>query len=404
MGRLPRLAPGLLVACLVLGVGEAALRLTLGPPPPPVKVWIGQTGRDHYLDFVDGTVSAPYQPDSRTPPFPAVAAGPRVVFVGASSVMGGDVGHEARFSTLVGQALSVEAVNLAAPAMDSHDIARLVDELDAVTTSAVVYYEGHNDFGNAYFQERYRGAWGLGNARAREALEHLQVYVRLRLLLAPPARRPVGAMRAPLVGAPGGPHPPPGAAPGPAPMPLSVPARPPLGGGASDYALTEAERATIAAHFAANVRLAHWRLARRGIPLVLMTPASSMFVAPTTEGCLPGEAPLEGSVDCPRQLWERGMALRTSDPATSARLLERARDLDAASVRAPHHAADAIRALATELGAPLVDTERALPRDAYLDAPAERLFRDQLHFSPEGHAAVAALLVPTLGEVLGPYR
>ncbi len=369
-----RLARGLLVAVAALALSEAGLRAAFGPPPPPVHVSVGQSGNARYLEARDGRLTTPYQPDARTPAFWPRASGPRVIFLGASSVMGGDVGADARFSTLVSRLLPpVEAVNLAAPAMDSHDLARLAAELDDVDATAVVLYEGHNDYGNAYFQERYHGASGLARARALQALERLQLFARLRLLLAPAASQRVAA-----------PH-----------------------------ALTEAERETIAAHFAENLRRVHWRLARRGVPLVLVTPASSVFWPPVTEGCLPAEAALPdaalpadaapGHETCPRELWERGMALRATDPAAAKVLLEAARDLDAASVRAPRHAAEAVRAVAAELGTPLVDAERALPRDAALDVPAADLFRDQLHLSPAGHAAMAALVTAELrGLVPGP--
>ena len=47
----------------------------------------------------------------------------------------------------------------------------------------MVVYTGHNDFGNAYFQERFAGLSGGILARLRRILEHSQTYCRLRRTL-----------------------------------------------------------------------------------------------------------------------------------------------------------------------------------------------------------------------------
>ena len=58
------------------------------------------------------------------------------------------------------------------------------------------------------------------------------------------------------------------------------------------------------------------------------------------------------------------------------------------------------RRVAQETGARLVEAEAGLPRADGVNLPAERLFLDQLHYSVEGHRALAELVAPTIAEAL----
>ena len=76
--------------------------------------------------------------------------------------------------------------------------------------------------------------------------------------------------------------------------------------------------------------------------------------------------------------------------------MRRARDHDGIPMRAPAVAVEAIRRVASEEGASLIDAEQLLPRHQGLNIPADELFHDHVHFSAAGHAAMADLIAPAM--------
>ena len=125
--------------------------------------------------------------------------------------------------------------------------------------------------------------------------------------------------------------------------------------------------------------------------MLLVTPVSAVT-------CRPMDLTSQGS-GSPLDLWERGMALRDSEPAEALRLLQAARDGDPASVRAPSIAAVAFRSF-DQSGVTVLDADQLLPREPGLDAPAEALFVDGLHLSEWGHTRLADLVAPRVEALL----
>jgi lysophospholipase L1-like esterase len=346
---------GLLVAALVLGLAELGARLVLGPPPPPVLVATGPPPGQGYLG-VDGDTRTPqYQAVRLTGPFTVQKTQPRVIFVGGSAVHLGHYENRVEWPAQTGALLGAEAVNLGAPAMDSFDLVGVVEELDGVEHDALVVYTGHNDFGNAYFQERFGGLSGGTRARVRRLLEHLQLYTQLRLLV----------QQAPT---------------------------PRMGQYERQPITPQARQATLD-YLQANLDRIRWMCERRGVPMVLGIPAAKLLEQPIATCNEPG---------CPRPMWKDGMNLRRKDPAAAAVAIRAAHDSDWHALRAPTVALDMMRTWAADNDVLLVDVEAELPREPGLDVPASELFMDLVHLAPAGHTATAELMAPALEPLLAP--
>lgn len=341
-----KLGLGLGFGLVLLSLGEGLARLVLGPPPPPVMKGTMVMGSLD-LGVREGVFQVPYQ----QPPLAPVAvpkAGTRIVFLGGSSVHALPPPQpEQEWPHLVGEALGVEAVNLGNVGFDSSDLADVASQIEPLEADLVVIYAGHNELGNAWMMERYSGVQGGLRAFARTGLERLWSYSALkRAMSAPLARRPPGQT-------------------------------PPV--------LTQAQREAALGHFEANLERIAWSL--RGTPLVLSTVASNLAIEPT-ETCRE-----EG---CPWPLWES--ARREPDPARRREILVAAKDLDPMSIRAPSEINAIIRRVAAEQELTLMELKAELPREQGADIPAQRLFRDTLHFSDAGMFEVADTVAAWLRE------
>ena len=353
--HLRRFLLGLLVAGALLGLLELVGRLVLGPPPPPVLVATGLGPNEAYLVQEGDTLRAQYQMVRPVDPFTRKKPQPRVVFVGGSAVHLGHYENRVEWPAQTGALLGIEAVNLGAPAMDSFDLVRVVQELEDVEHDAVVVYTGHNDFGNAYFQERFGGLSGGARARMRQVLEHLQIYTQLRLMV----------QQAPT----------------------------PRMGQFERQAITPQARQATLDYLRANLDQIRWMCERRGVPMVLGIPASKLLEQPIATCNQPG---------CPRPMWKDGMTLRNKDPAQAAARIREAHDSDWHALRAPTVALDMMRDWAAEHDVVLVDVEAELPREPGLDVPASSHFMDLVHLAPAGHAATAELMAPALERLVQP--
>ncbi len=360
--RARRLALGLCVASLVLGAVEVGLRVALGPPPPPVRVYTVVPPGDGAFVLENGLVRPTYVTMDPPPAVPAEHAGERWVALGASSMHGGTPGlsWSAEFPAIAARHAGVEVLNLATPGLDSYDLLNIVGQLDALDPTGLIVYEGHNDVGNAWFQKRFGSPEALAELRIGGLLARSRAFVELRRALSPVDGQ--GRVRG-FQGA--------------------------LGGQISAEARDRAER-----YFAANLRRIAWRCAREGWRLVLVTPVSNVLAEPTR---LRG-----GENAAAAERWARGKALAAEDPAGAVTELRAGRDLDVVGLRASTRTQEDVRAVAAETGATLVDAEARLPREPGLDVPAASLFveRDPLHLSAEGHAQLGALV----GEALRSSR
>jgi lysophospholipase L1-like esterase len=368
VSRARKAALGLITAALFGALAEGALRWGLGPPPPPVRVFrIPAADQGYVVVDADGRGTLPYQRRPAQPPFSRLAAAPRFAVLGESSVHEGTAGLRGggEFPDLLAASTGFEVLNLGAPGLDSHQITDIAAEILEWDLTGLVLYAGHNDLGNTWFMERYASVHRSSEVRALALLEQSQVYCQLRRMIDPARLRGAGGQSG---------------------------RRPSL---ELDPGLSEERREISRRHFETNLRRIAFHARRAGVPLVMVTPVSNLFLAPTP-GC-----PAEG--DCAADLFEAGTARMRggADPEGAAALLERARRADPTPVRAPSEFTETVRRVAAEEGALLVDAEADLPRYPGMNAPGNTLFQDQMHLTREGHQQMATLLKPTLVSLSG---
>lgn len=357
-----RVVFGLVVALALLGLLELVLRSTLGPPPASTVVHNAIGARERWFQEQGGQVSAVFVDHDPPAPFPAAYEGTRCAVLGGSSVHGGapEIAATGEFPALLTESLGFPVVNLGAPGLDSHDHVKLAAELLRWPWSCLVLYGGHNDFGNMYFMSRYGDASSGSMARVVAGLERLHLYAQLHRLVRAaewsPSRLPG--------------------------MPSST-----------EGFVTPARLWQALRHLEANTRQLLWMARQAGVPVLVVLPASHLLEQPTQRFCT--------GPDCAVDVYQAAIAARQRDPAQAAALLRRARDLDQIPLRAPGAAREALRAAALEAGFPVLDAETALPQEPDLAVPARALFRDGVHFTAEGHRAMATLIAPELRRVVG---
>jgi hypothetical protein len=357
-----RMALGLAVAIALLGAAEVSLRVLLGPPPAPIRVY-GALGDKSGLERTDRGYQVTWQEDipATLPGQPRDGGPPRAYVAGGSTVHGGsELSPAVEFSAIAGRRAHVLTWNLGTPGLDSHDLVRILDEVNAVSPpDAWVVYTGHNDLGNARFQQRYGSVKAGILAHTQSALEHLRLYATLSRLL-----RPSGAARAKGIDS--------GAQP----------------------SLTIEQYNVALRHLQANLAHMVWQTEQAGQALVLVVPTCDLLWPPKPEVC---EDP-----PCPVALYETAMEIRADDPAEASRLFSLARDKDRIVLRAPSAVGDTIRSLAeTHDHVSVVEAERDLPRHGDLDVPHQDLFLDGMHLTAKGHQTLGQLIAPVLAEALG---
>ena len=353
-----KLLTGTAVAVALLGGAEGLLRMLLGPPPPPVVVFSGLEPHEEYFTVEDGMVTARYQSRDPFPPWPAAVEHPRTAVIGGSSVheRSAGVAAEQQFPALIEAATGISTLNLGSPALDSHDLTRIVEALLEFQIDTLVVYTGHNDFGNTYFNQRYGNISAGISARAQAGMEHLQLFCQLRRVLAPLSQAAAAG---------------PDTVPGKAPM------------------INRTQWWAALRYLESNLRRIVWMSQQAGVSVLLVTPVSALARPPASQRC-PEEGP------CSMKLWRSARSVYESDPEAAEALMRKARDYDPIPMRAPSQAVDAVRRVASEEGVPLIDADRDLPRRGPLSAPADSLFYDHVHFTAEGHAAMADLITSAL--------
>lgn len=362
-GSLPlrrRLSFAALITLGLLLSAELLLRLVYGAPNEVANVFKAISYPDGSWFAVDATgVSTTYVNLDPIAPFPRRSGRPRVAVLGGSTTHGGSINlpRKREFPQLVERATGYTTLNLASPGLDSFDSVGIAQELFESEVDLLVIYDGHNDFGNMYFQERFGTAGSGVEARLRALLDRSQVFTQLHRALGGPDGRP--RMVGPRVGA----------------TPLITPAR----------------MAAALKAFELNLnRLCDLAEAHRA-GVVLITPASSVFRRPYDRN--PG----------PEGAWaafEQGVALRGRDPVQAGALLTAARDRDTIPLRAPTAAIEVVRRVAVERGVTLVDADRDLPREPLMLVVEGALMPDGIHFTQQGHEEMAKLLAPVVKAAL----
>jgi lysophospholipase L1-like esterase len=192
--RLPlpvKAALGPLVAVVILGGIELALRLLWGPPEPdpglvPLSVATlvdegPQMRLSHAVDARQDVVVPKDAPQAR-----------RVVVLGGSSVRHAwTLPAEQSFPTWLDRALpDVDVVNLGSPGQQTGGLARIAGDVAPLSPDLVVVYAGHNDFSRVVFHGEV-GAPRLALVPVLQALSHSWIFNRLRQGAMPLATRRV---------------------------------------------------------------------------------------------------------------------------------------------------------------------------------------------------------------------
>jgi len=358
-----RLLLGTAVAALLLGGLEWGARLKFGPTSP-VPVYSGSEIAGQWLEAKGDTVHVVSQASEMANwVFPTQPQDPRIAVLGGSSVHGGShLKATSEFPGLIERATGITTLNLGKPANDSHDVVKILEELLAWPLDAAVVYTGHNDFGNLFFNDRFGDLSQGLQARAQAFLEHFQVFNVLKRNLQPEVH---GTQN--------------------------------INANANETdknlaAIGAVQRAAALRYYAINLQRMAWLTRRAGVPLILVTPVGNVGAPPVSESCV--------FEPCAQELHNEAMFQMDSDRDQALELLRHARDVDPIPLRAPRSAVEAVRALSGDPGVTVVDAVALLPTDHNYEAPARRLFVDPVHFSPEGHRAMASLLAPIVTEVV----
>lgn len=384
MTRLRRALLGLLVAGAVLAAIEGVARLASGPPVVPVVVRMpdGSEG----LFTTDPVTPKLVEHQAWWPQGPKDPARPRIVMLGGSSLAGPPQDARLAANQLAGL-LDAEVVNLGVGGMDTgHLLAELPGVL-ALDPDLVVVYSGHNDLGNAVFSQRYAEPGAVAVARVRQVLGHSRVYELLEAAWRGREEKAVVVQW-----------------------------------DSRDMALGAAEKAAVLSDQEARLGALLDGLRQAGVPVLLSTvvsnaffpsvhwecperlealgvPASRTAILPVGEVDAAALAAARAEAPC-RDLDQVAARLQwVEDPAAAAEALQRLRDEDPKPLRAPRRVNAILRELAGD-GVELVDSAAEFQRlGGGVEPPG--WFRDPVHFSEDGHRALAVVLARAAGPLLG---
>ena len=370
----------------LLLVAEGAARLMMGSPGESIYAEVPSAssaltrvdGDELHLLYQQAVTES--EPISRTP----TANQPRVVWMGGSSMRGGNPGmpREREAAEQVARLLDVESINMASPGLDTgHHLALLPDVL-SLSPDAVVIYAGHNDLGNQVLLARFSSAGFLRVAWIQQVLTRSRLYT---LLASTIRQRHV----------------------------LRVPQPDENAQARVDEAMRMQLTETYVARLSAMVEA----LQRAGIAVVVATPASN----PTTpsmiwrcpdamatlglQGRPPEAFPVHGvsrsELDALQQQEAcADLAWIAARQDNDMETLDWLRDTDPLPFRAHRALVEGTREVARRHGAGLADVNavfRAI--GGGIEHPS--LFNDPMHLSERGHEVLAHEVAATLPSLLG---
>ena len=341
----------LIVTTVFFCVAEVLAKSIVTPTGAMVQVHSGQSARTTWLSKRGNQVSAAYQHRS-TGSFPAQMMRPRIAVLGGSSVHGGSNGVSQRqeFPAIIGKRLGIQTLNLGNPSLDSHDLLSILEELQKYPMSAWIVYTGHNDFGNTYFHQRYRGWSGTLGAYIEVWMSRLALFQLVRALLSKPSgntSKPNPKKQF------SGPH------------------------------ISHAQKIRALGYFQSNIERMIWLAQQSGTPIVFVVPIRDIQRAPLG-GC--HESP------CANDLYDQGIALREANPKQAAIQLKKAADADEIPLRVITQAQDFLRSLSQD-GVYVVDAPMMLAPSEIV--PSE-IFQDHVHLTVRGHQQLADVIATAI--------
>ncbi len=339
----------------------------------------------------------------------------RIFSVGGSTTHGRPYDDRASFSGWLRAYLAAadpsrnwEVINAGGVSYASYRVAALMEELVAYEPDLFVIYTGHNEF---LERRTYAGLFEIGEGLAEAAglLSRTRVYAGLRRILAP------------LRGSPAQ----------PSQLAAEVDTILANSVGPSDYRRDDAFRKGVIEHFRFNLRRMLQIAASAGARAVLVVPASNLRdcspfksedgqdaaaaarVRRLLQAAAAADAP-EAALEIIEQAlridprrpgahYARGRTLLALDRAAEAdRALRRARDEDICPLRATAEIVAAVREVAAERAAPLVDFE-AMASDRAMalsgsPIPGNEQFVDHVHLDIDGYGSLGLALFELLRE------
>ena len=341
----------ILVFLIVFLSIEGSLRYVQGPLAPSVLVYSSVGNFTKWFDIRKGFARPVYKVNARN--FPVQSSKSRMAFLGGSTVHGGSptVLLQQEFPNLVGKNLSKEVMNLARPSIDSHDILQIAEELIQFDFDHWVVYTGHNDFGNAYFFQRYK-TWNAGvEAKTRSWLSSLHMYNFLQKTISP-----VNSLQRSL--------------------------------GWENFhgdAVTLRQRDLITKHLKENIKRINWLGERNGVTVTFILPVASATMRPL--GNCSKVMPL-----CSHDIHRKALRLETINPKRARELFLDAWEYDTIPLRIPHSVQRELQEFFEENELSYVNMSDLVPKDQKLDLPDDSFFHDHVHFSKSGHQFVAEQL------------
>ena len=381
-----KLLTGLIVAALFLCLVEVGFRAVLGAPTPELAATLPD-GNGALIRRTESGLEATYQYERRQPAVRPKqgSEGPRVVWLGGSSIHGGsrDITRREEAPGRAGDLLGVESLNFAGIGMDTVSIGAILDDVLTLKPDVIVLYTGHNELGNAVFTGRYGDAGTARVATLRAALGSSRLFQALEM-----------AIRGRET--------------------LTLPSEDSEG----QFTVSERTRKEIQWRFAERLNHIVSKAQANGVRVV-MTTLMSNAVAPSMEfecpeamrragypsfrpEALPVRDLRDADIDaaevmspgCRDLIWLR--ARRAAD----REMLDRLRDRDPLPVRAGRSLNETIRSVASQTGAVLVDVDR-MARAAGGGLEPSAWFLDPMHLTVDGHDALARMVGEAVASLVG---
>ena len=380
-----------LSTCLIFTAIEIGSRMLWGTPQAYLIAPIPSKNRQFFTIEKDQVLPT-YQGEFSIAPFPQKASKkPRVIFLGGSSIRGGNGISNFRdeMPAILEERLGIEALNLAAPGLDSSHLLAMMPEVLALQPAAIVLYTGHNDRGNAVFYNRYGSKSRAFFAEMRGWLGGLKTF---QLLEANMSRREY--------------------------FPL------PNAETEGLYNVSPEQAEEVRVQFESRLRRILRMAKKEGVPMVVSSVISNPLAPLNTWSCpkalqnlglstrffdIPSvdhinqariDAQFKLFPDCPDIFWVQGLLYAKEQKAyTMSSKLDEIRDFAKQPVRADRATNQIIQKITKEEKGWFVDVNQ-LVRTVGKGIEPSGIFEDAVHFKPVGQKVLAFSVAPVLAKAI----